>query len=40
MSSAEENLESEELITAEEDAGQFESQTAELPPDSLPLVAR
>ena len=40
MSSAKEDLESEGLITAEENAGQSESQTAESPPDSPPPVAR
>ena len=40
MSSAEEDLESEELITAKENAGQSESQAAESPPDSPPPVAR
>ena len=38
MSSAEEDLESEGLITAEENAGQSESQAAESPPDSPPPV--
>ena len=40
MSSAEEDLESEGLITAEENAGQLEAQTDESPPDSPPPVAR
>ena len=40
MSSAEEDLESEGLITAEENAGQSELQAAESPPDCSPPVAR
>ena len=36
MSSDKEDIESEGLITAEENAGQLEVQTAESPPDSLP----
>ena len=40
MSSAEDDLESEGLITAEENAGQLVSQTAESPPDSPPPLAR
>ena len=40
MSSAEEDLASEGLISAEENAGQLEAQTAESPPDSPPPVAR
>ena len=40
MSSAKNDLESEGLITPEENAGQSESQAAESPPDSLPPVAR
>ena len=40
MSSAEEDLESEGLITAEENAGQLVSQTAESPPDSPPPLPR
>ena len=40
MGSAEEDLESEGLITAEENAGQSELQTAESPPDSPSPVAR
>ena len=40
MSSAEGDLESEGLITAEEKAGQSESQADESPPDSPSPVAR
>ena len=40
MSSAEEDLEYEGLITAEDNAGQSESQTTESLPDSPPPVAR
>ena len=40
MSSAEEDLASERLISAEENTGQLEAQTAESPPDSPPSVAR
>ena len=40
MSSAKEDLESEGLITAEENAGQLEAQAAESPPDSPSPVAR
>ena len=36
MNSAKEDLKFEGLITAEENAGQSESQTAESPPDSPP----
>ena len=40
MNSAKEDLESEGLITVEENAGQLEAQTAESPSDSPPPVAR